>query len=316
MIPFPFIDFPCIRSYRERNRKRRKLRRSQTQTRELDLLEDRREMCLPYGYYGSGYPTFTPRYISVNDLPKTSTSLGRRRSQPNLAAFANWYNPLPSYPATPYAPPITQPYYSYLNPTPYSITRSLPSLHYAILPSPEGKIKRISSQLYNSTSHYPHLKWDIAQMPSMASRCRLRGEYIAPGFDSTAVRPQRSALLIHSGQQGLYDYFCLWGPIRVTRVDGGPVTVEDVMNSIFDYFQMPLAQYQVYTAAEWVGVLGSYKERIAKSPNSYAAHYEKHRGPLRIDLLSAFSGTQFAGLRLYPGGGGVGVDGLLLSVRV
>ena len=141
------------------------------------------------------------------------------------------------------------------------------------------------------------------------------GETATPRFDSPAVRPFRSEIQISTTQQGLYYYMCIWGPVRVLRHDLHPITVEDVMNAVFEYFQMPLAMAQVATQMEWELVVEAWRGRIRASPNSYTREYEKQRGVLRIDLLTAHCGTRFAGLRLKKGGfDGNGVDGLLLSV--
>jgi hypothetical protein len=94
------------------------------------------------------------------------------------------------------------------------------------------------------------------------------------------------------------------------------------MNSVFDYFQMPLgpyhegpgyynSNYHPFSPADWEKVLLETQKRICHSPNSYAPQHERRRGTLRIDVISAFCGTTFAGLKVDE----TRFDGLLLEVK-
>lgn len=252
------------------------------------------------------------QYVAASDLPNPRKRTPHPSPHLQLSpGWALWTDPTKHCDLPSLHTPV--PHVAHSDRTSLRVHTSGSVLHTSILPP--GAIVHISAQLYNDHSSYPHLEWDIAQMPSLARRCRLEGVHAAPKFSKPAVTPPQSELLIHSTQRGLSVYLNCWGPIRAARLDGEPITVENVMNAIFDYFQIQLAPHQVSTPKEWEQVLMQWKERARRSPNLYSPQFEISRGPCRIDLLSAFCGTLFGGVKLYPEGGPGGRDALYLTLR-
>ena len=137
----------------------------------------------------------------------------------------------------------------------------------------------------------PWLDWDIRMPPSMAKRITAREVVVSNISDKlkeVATHPPTSRLTIayNTAVPGLLNY---WGPISVDKGEGGTVTVGDVLDAVFDFFQVPLtyAEWQELKrthAAEFSVMTRAFVKRCREYPAIPEKIYEE--GMKRIDALT------------------------------
>ncbi|KAJ7108944.1 hypothetical protein C8R43DRAFT_1079952 [Mycena crocata] len=162
----------------------------------------------------------------------------------------------------------------------------------------------LSPELCSPRGAYPYLDWDITHFPSAAKRRTSKYSHTPAVLDGSATFPPTRLLTISFGADNpiLMGWQDQWGPI-VARAQGAApgVTVEDVLDAIYKYFNTPLtsADSALMTPMFWNVISDTYYARLKRSPNMKA--YDMRRGPLRVDVsggATTFSvPTKFSGLQ-------------------
>ena len=183
-------------------------------------------------------------------------------------------------------------------------------------PSPAWNTLPITASPTTSSLHpmlcstpvaYPHLSWSIERFVSTARICTQANAERAL-FDAEmaaqAVPPSISEIRIHVS--ALREWQRYWGPIVVRQYSTSQgIRNEDVLQGIFNYFQMPLTLVEInrlhHAYQDLVG--WEAERRVRELPNGgVSSDVERNRGLLRIDLVgAAVGGVKFAGMQ--PVGG-------------
>ncbi|KAF8896312.1 hypothetical protein BD779DRAFT_1618347 [Infundibulicybe gibba] len=99
---------------------------------------------------------------------------------------------------------------------------------------------RVHPQLiWNPTNpDVPALQWDIIHRAEQARTYTGRHTLVPPNLTASAVEPSATKLYIASDHYSVSYWMEKWGPIMVEKSD---ITVRDVLDAIYDYFQKPLS---------------------------------------------------------------------------
>ncbi|KAI0092648.1 hypothetical protein BDY19DRAFT_903432 [Irpex rosettiformis] len=138
-----------------------------------------------------------------------------------------------------------------------------------------------------NNSWWPHLVWDVSEHPNYAKRFTGRDLTVALSdrFNETAVYPSSTVLHIYVDHHLATTAF--WGPIVVKNKKG--ISVYDVLQAVFDYFQTPLKQsefsYLVNLDPEnHAKMCDSFQQRCLISRNQLPL-FEREQGIRRIDTF-------------------------------
>ncbi|KAJ7082666.1 hypothetical protein B0H15DRAFT_852300 [Mycena belliarum] len=155
----------------------------------------------------------------------------------------------------------------------------------------------LSPELCSPRGAHPYLDWDITHFPSSAQLCAAPNTRRPAPLDGAATFPPTRLLtlsfadspVLHHWEQG-------WGPI-VARAQGAHMlTVEDVLDAVYRYFNTPLTPSDRASVSQhaWGVISDAYYARLPRSPNMHA--FDASRGALRLDVLGG--ATKFSGLRV------------------
>ncbi|KAF7368560.1 hypothetical protein MVEN_00179300 [Mycena venus] len=160
----------------------------------------------------------------------------------------------------------------------------------------------INPELRSPRGTFPYLDWDLTQFASSA-RLRTSGSprshpHDPPAFDSPAIFPHTQLIAIsYADTPVLLQWETRWGPIFARGQGTHPVTIENVLDAIYQYFSTPLgpADRAAMSAHAWGLVSDAYYRRLdaGRSPNLRA--YDVARGACRVDILGG--ATKFGGLQ-------------------
>ncbi|KAJ7027401.1 hypothetical protein C8F04DRAFT_1122385 [Mycena alexandri] len=240
-----------------------------------------------------------------------SLTFGRAPQRPPIAqaAFPSWWvPPHPTPPSAPVIPPLSPPRDSLRRvrfddgnvPPPVlegpSVNTS-PFLTPTAIACPPAW-SHLSPELCSPRGAYPYLDWDITRFPSTAQRCTSPHSHQTPiSFDSPATFPPTQLITIsYADTPTLMQWEAQWGPIFARSQGIHPVTVENVLDAVYQYFNQPLshADRAALSTPAWNMVSDAYYQRLPRSPNLKA--YDVSRGALRLDVLNG--ATKFSGLQL------------------
>jgi len=134
----------------------------------------------------------------------------------------------------------------------------------------------------------PHIMWDISQLPTTAKR--ITGNHVIVSLtdklDDVATCPAVGRLVVVC-QVGVAQ--ALWGHIDVKASGPNGVTVWDVFNGIFKYFQKRVGRRELDRMKEMVGdeleqkMAGAFYQRVLVTPA--LPGYELKEGLKRVDCL-------------------------------
>ncbi|KAJ6522271.1 hypothetical protein B0H19DRAFT_1386703 [Mycena capillaripes] len=191
-------------------------------------------------------------------------------------------------PALVQAPPMIDPHMTgppMICPPPFMMT-----------PSPQASAQQLNPDLCSLRGTFPYLDWDVTQFPSSALRCISEHSRDVPAFDSPAIFPPTQLItLSYADTPVLLRWENQWGPIFARGQGLHPVTLENVLDAIYQYFNQPLspADRAMISEPAWCLISDAYYRRLPRSPNLRA--YDVHRGALRVDVLNGV--TKFSGLQ-------------------
>ncbi|KAJ7496631.1 hypothetical protein FB451DRAFT_1549715 [Mycena latifolia] len=246
------------------------------------------------------------RLPTLNQPPRQKRSMRSSRIPLNPWKFIS--PPSYSWPLSPYPSPSTSPWnYPYFSAPSRPFTSSpwetsgpfssdwenswysqSPSSTPWATPLPPMQLWYSPLTLQLSDSPYqPMPNWDISSPPSMALAFTSHG-HGTPAFpDLTAAVPESIEKIRICLEQPAISYWTKqWGYATAYKRGGKAITLLDVLEAIYNYFQEPLSvdvlppQYQSM-------LIAAHTERIAKS----GAH--SYTGLVRVDVLN--------GLRVLPG---------------
>jgi hypothetical protein len=140
-----------------------------------------------------------------------------------------------------------------------------------------------------SNAALPHIMWDISQLPTSAKR--ITGNHVITSvtekLDDIATYPSVDRLVVVC-QVGVAQN--LWGHIDVRASGPKGVTVWDVFNSIFGYFQKRVGRRELDRMKEMAGdeqleekMAGAFYQRVLITPA--LPGYELKKGLKRVDCL-------------------------------
>ncbi|KAJ7732365.1 hypothetical protein DFH07DRAFT_929079 [Mycena maculata] len=154
----------------------------------------------------------------------------------------------------------------------------------------------VSPELCSPRGSHPYLDWDITQFPSSARLFTSTHSHTAATLDGPATFPPTHLLTLSFADNPAHLHWeCQWGPIFVRAQGLRSITVEDVLDAIYQYFNQPLgpADFATVSPPAWNLISDSYYQRLPRSPNLRA--YDVRRGALRLDVLNG--ATKFSGLQ-------------------
>ncbi|KAF7343683.1 hypothetical protein MSAN_01948200 [Mycena sanguinolenta] len=155
----------------------------------------------------------------------------------------------------------------------------------------------LNPELSTPRGTHPFIDWDITQFPSSARLHESSDSQTDPTFTSPAIFPPTELITISYGDTPILSFWeNRWGPIFALGQGGHPVTLEDVLNAIYRYFDQPLTteDQAMMSNHTWGVVCDAYHRRCDRPPNLRA--YNVTRGPLRVDVLNG--ATKFSGLEM------------------
>ncbi|KAJ7718647.1 hypothetical protein B0H16DRAFT_1387705 [Mycena metata] len=264
---------------------------------------------------------YCPRPSSFPWPPSLTFGRFPRRPPPAPVAFPSWWAPpQPTPPSAPVIPPSSPPRGRRrrrvrfkdrnappplvdgppVNTTPFLTPTSIafPPWSPALVCSPAWS--HLSPELCSPRGAYPYLDWDITCFPSTAKRCTTPSAHqTLDSLDGPATFPSTRLLTISYADTDnpiLMHWESHWGPIFARGQGAHAVTVENVLDAIYTYFNQPLshADRAALSGPAWDMVSEAYYRRLPQSPNLGA--YDVSRGALRLDVLN--SATKFCGLQL------------------
>ena len=135
----------------------------------------------------------------------------------------------------------------------------------------------------------PHIMWDISQLPTTAKR--ITGNHVIKDvtdkLDNIATYPAVARLVV-ACQVGVAQQ--LWGHVEVKASRPSGVTVWDVLNGIFEYFQKRVGRRELDRMKEMLGdeqlevkMADAFYQRILVTPA--LPGYELKEGLKRVDCL-------------------------------
>lgn len=135
----------------------------------------------------------------------------------------------------------------------------------------------------------PHIIWDISQLPTTANR--ITGNHVIVNMmerlDDVATYPAVDRLEVVC-QVGVAEKF--WGHIRVKSSKPKGVTVWDVFNGIYEYFQKRVGRRELDRMKELLGderleekMADAFYQRVRVTPA--LPGYELKEGLKRVDCL-------------------------------
>jgi len=135
----------------------------------------------------------------------------------------------------------------------------------------------------------PHMMWDISQLATTAKR--ITGNHVIVSvtdkLDEIATHPAVDRLVVVC-QVGVAQ--ALWGHIEVKASRPKGVTVWDVFNGIFEYFQKRVGRRELDRMKEMLGdeqleerMAGAFYQRVLITPA--LPGYELKEGLKRVDCL-------------------------------
>lgn len=116
---------------------------------------------------------------------------------------------------------------------------------------PRGTV-RLAPWLIPNPRHRkrPHVIWNLKTPPNTASRVSSSGanKALIPKFQDMATQPPSTKIFVTCD----VGYSAsMWGPIVVEEENGRFLTVHDVLNAIYNYFQKPLTNEEVERIASF-----------------------------------------------------------------
>ncbi|KAJ7654331.1 hypothetical protein B0H17DRAFT_386349 [Mycena rosella] len=231
----------------------------------------------------------------------------RRLPLPQPTLLSPWpCNPLPMTPPPPQFIPQTRwdsfdepPPFIGMTPAPCApMTPFLPP----ILPSPQAWPQpqiNLSPELCSPRGTHPYLEWDITQFPSSAQLCTTPYSRKPAPLDGGATFPPTHLLTLSFADNPVTQVWeQQWGPIFARGQGAHALTVEDVLDAVYRYFNTPLTpeDRELVSPHAWGLICDAYYARLPRSPNMRA--YDARRGALRLDVLTGtrkFSGLQCVG---------------------
>jgi len=190
------------------------------------------------------------------------------------------YSPSPTTPQSPFSPGWT--------PAPY-----MPQL-----PAHTSAIKVAPWLIPNPANpNLPHTLWDLTQPPMLAKR--LTGKHVVvdmkPEFNEDATYPPVPKA--HVSLTGVDLVHQLWGPIVIKNEGGKPLSVGDVINGIYAFFQKPVLQRDMdkikeYDEKNYDTMLEAMEKRCYREPGLPGRAWKD--GMKRVDALGAY--ISFGGL--------------------
>ncbi|EKM59082.1 uncharacterized protein PHACADRAFT_249275 [Phanerochaete carnosa HHB-10118-sp] len=145
---------------------------------------------------------------------------------------------------------------------------------------------------------YPHLKWDVAHMPAAATVKHVTGRVLVKPitpkeFRQPALYPPHLDVHVTLGNVPVAAaVHARWGPIVVRCNAKGDVSVGDVLDGVYAYFQQPLYFEDMCAFENWLGkggdpnyeaLLDAFRQRVKNSDNLSAVEW--NQGFKRIDML-------------------------------
>lgn len=135
----------------------------------------------------------------------------------------------------------------------------------------------------------PHIMWDISQLPTTAKR--ITGNHVitsvADKLDDLATHPAVNRLVVVC-QVGVAQ--TLWGHIDIKASRSQGVTVWDVFNGVFEYFQKRVGRRELNRMKEMTGdeqleekMASAFYQRVLVTPA--LPGYEFKEGLKRVDCL-------------------------------
>ncbi|KAI0690815.1 hypothetical protein C8T65DRAFT_671175 [Cerioporus squamosus] len=183
-----------------------------------------------------------------------------------------------------------------LFPTPYGSAMGLPtpsSGHGAAIlqTSPFGAIPLLHPYLMPNPGNAaePWLLWDIRHPPSTARRVAARAVVVGAQdkFKDTATHPPvpRVHIAYSTNTVNLLNY---WGPIVIDKGEGGTVSIGDIIEGLYEYFQQPLLQHEAAVIERdfpdvWRQVTQAFRKRCRD--HYWIPEVEWARGMRRVDCL-------------------------------
>ncbi|KAJ7646117.1 hypothetical protein DFH06DRAFT_1211126 [Mycena polygramma] len=172
---------------------------------------------------------------------------------------------------------------------------ALPPPQYTIPFVPQTGPPHLNPDLCSPYGPVPILEWDLTRFPSTARR---RVSPHSPDLTALALFPPTPLLTIsYASTPILLHWENKWGPIFARAQGAAPgVTVGDVLDAIFVYFNTPLTNTdrRAMSLAAWGVVSDAFRRRIDARDGPHTRAYNEQRGPLRVDVLDRATG--FAGL--------------------
>ncbi|KAJ6611938.1 hypothetical protein B0H10DRAFT_2054639 [Mycena sp. CBHHK59/15] len=154
----------------------------------------------------------------------------------------------------------------------------------------------VSPDLCSPRGVFPHLDWDITRFPSSAERCTSPHSKTKATLDGAATFPPTNLITLSFADNPVLGHWeRQWGPIFARGQGLHPVTVENVLDAVYQYFNQPLspADFATTSTHAWGLISDSYRRRLPRSPNLRAV--DERRGALRLDVLNG--ATKFSGLQ-------------------
>ncbi|KAJ7240770.1 hypothetical protein C8J57DRAFT_1193008 [Mycena rebaudengoi] len=258
-------------------------------------------MCWPRTFCCRCPTTFPwPPSLSFGRSPK------RRRLIPPHVAFP--WSPIPPpvpFPATPWAtahqipfdPPPPPPLFEDTPPPWAQVVPVTPTPAPPPPPPQPWNVQQsqLNPDLCSPRGSHPYIDWDITQFPSSAQRCISPHSKIAAPLDGSATYPPTGLITITFADNPILAHWeQQWGPIYARSQGLHSLTVENVLDAIYQYFNQPLGPNDRATVSQhsWGLISDAFRYRLPKSPNLPA--YDIGRGVLRVDVLTAV--TKFSGL--------------------
>jgi hypothetical protein len=141
----------------------------------------------------------------------------------------------------------------------------------------------------------PILQWDILHRAEQARIYTGRQVIVSADLGAQAVLPNVSKIYISSDRYPLAPWIESWGPIMVEKPK---VTIRDILDAIYEYFQKPLTRREFRRINELpsnaVRLATSAQKRASAAHELYSVGVES--GFRRVDVMG--SHRRFQGLRL------------------
>jgi len=228
-------------------------------------------------------------------MPLTPTSWNQTR--PLATTNISIYRPSTPSRFTPYAPPNRE----WENPVPeVQHAPNLPPgspMHWTSVPSqppPEPPLTASTIRL-GQYLHDVNFRWNIIHSPSFAAYFCAGG--VPPDISMHATNPPIPKLTIKFSLPHLSDWnLKQWDPLVIRGTGSQGVTIRDVIEGIYAYFQTPLRyhEYNYPNIEDYRLLMDSYARRATSL--RYKGLGLPHEDMRRVDVL--LGATHFMGLKL------------------